>query len=158
MDILLEDHKKVILLLIKHKVDFLIIGGYAVIYYGYTRATIDMDLWLKPDNINKEKLIAALREHGIFDEDLLKLQKLDFTSTLAFHLGYEPNKIDFLTKVAGVTYEEADKQKVFLPLKSKSVPVIHYHHLITCKMISGRSRDKIDVEELQKINKFRKEK
>lgn len=158
MDILLEEHKKVILLLLKHNVDFLIIGGYAVIFHGYARATMDMDLWLKPDNKNKEKLISALREHKVLEEDLKFLQEHDFESTIAFHIGEEPNKIDFLTKVAGVTFDEADEQKVFFPLKDKYVPVIQYHHLLTTKLMSGRPRDKVDVDELQKINKYKNKK
>jgi hypothetical protein len=55
MDIMLEEHKKFLLLLLKHKVEFIVIGGYAVIYYGYERSTSDMDIWLKPTNKNRDK-------------------------------------------------------------------------------------------------------
>lgn len=156
MNILLEEYKKFLLLLIKHNVEFMLIGGYAVIYYGYARTTGDMDIWLKPDNSNKNKFINALNEYGIIPEDTDILKRIDFETTHAFHIGKEPNKIDFLTKIQGVTYSEADKSKVFFPLKNKQIPIIQYHHLIASKISSGRSKDKADVEELQNINKYRK--
>ncbi len=153
MDILLEDHKKLLLTLLKHKVEFILIGGYAVIYYGYERTTADMDLWLKPSNKNKNIFIEALREHGIIEEDLISLSKIEFTQPNVFFLGEKPNRIDFLTKIHGVTYDEADKEKALFPLKDQQIPIIQYHHLITVKMLTGRSKDAADVEELQKINR-----
>jgi hypothetical protein len=71
------------------------------------------------------------------------------------HIGEKPNKIDFLTKVHGLAFNEADKQKVLLPLKNQQVPIIHYHHLIVLKILAGRPQDKADVDILQKINQFR---
>jgi hypothetical protein len=155
MNVLLEEYKKFLLLLIKHNVEFILIGGYAVIYYGYARTTSDMDIWLKPDNNNKDNFINALNEYGIIEDDINLLRSIDFTSTQAFHIGKEPNKIDFLTKVQGVIYATADKEKIFFPLKNQQVPIIQYHHLITTKMLSGRGKDKADVEELQNIHKYR---
>ena len=142
--------------MLKHKVEFMLIGGYAVIVYGYERGTADMDIWLKPDNENKEKFISVLREHGIGDESLLDVRKMDFIEAKVLHIGQKPNKIDFLTKVHGLSYEEADKEKKLLPMKDKFIPVINYHHLITLKMLAGRPQDKADIDVLQKINQFRK--
>ncbi len=156
MDILLEEYKKFLLLLLKHKVEFMLIGGYAVIYYGYERTTSDMDIWLQPTNSNRDKFINALREHGINESDLKSVHKMDFTEVQVLHIGEKPNKIDFLTKVLGLTYDEADSKKSLLPLKDKNIPVIHYHHLIVLKMLAGRPQDKADIDILQKINKFRK--
>lgn len=156
MDILLEEHKRFLWLLLKYKVEFILIGGYAVIYYGYERGTADMDLWLKPTNENRDKFIAAMLEHGISDETTNALQKMDFTTAKVLTIGNKPSQIDFLTKVQGVTYEEADKEKRILPMKDWAIPVIHYHHLITMKMVTGRPQDKVDVDVLQKINKQKK--
>jgi|ERR1019366_9371516 hypothetical protein len=155
MDILLEEHKKLLLLLLKHNVEFMLIGGYAVIYYGYQRVTSDMDIWLKPSNENRNKFIIALQEQGIMQEDTDVISQMDFTQIQVLHLGEKPNKIDFLTKVQGLTFEEADSKKVYFPLKDKKVPIIQYQHLITLKMISGRPQDKADVDILQKINQFK---
>ncbi|TKC01460.1 hypothetical protein [Pedobacter cryotolerans] len=158
MDILLEDHKQLLLSLLANKVDFILIGGYAVIHYGYERTTSDMDIWLMPDNNNKERLIKALNEFGIIEEDLKILNTIDFSEVFVFSIGEQPNKIDFLTKVQGLNYETANAKKIFFPLKDKKVPIIQYHHLLQIKMIAGRTQDKADVEILQKINQFRENK
>lgn len=84
------------------------------------------------------------------------MSKMDFNEVKIFHIGQKPNKIDFLTKVQGLTYGEADKEKKLLPIKEEFVPVINYYHLITLKMLAGRPQDKADVDVLQKINQFRK--
>jgi hypothetical protein len=65
MDIFLDEHKEFLLLLLKHEVEFMLIGGYAVIFHGYERTTGDMDIWLKPSNENKEKFIEVLKSYGI---------------------------------------------------------------------------------------------
>ncbi|MCX6290961.1 MAG: hypothetical protein NT126_04285 [Bacteroidetes bacterium] len=115
-----------------------------------------MDIWLRPDNGNKENFVKALREHGIGADSLQVVTQMDFNEAKVMHIGEKPNKIDFLTKVTGLSYDEADKEKKLLPLKNQKVPVIQYHHLITLKMIAGRPQDQADVDVLQKINQFRK--
>ena len=57
MSIFFEEHQRILALLIKHQVEFLLIGGYAVIFHGYSRTTGDMDIWLAPNNKNKQRLI-----------------------------------------------------------------------------------------------------
>src|ERR1035438_1974201 len=117
MDILLDEYKRLLLLLIKHKVNFMLIGGYAVIYYGYERLTSDMDIWLEPDNMNRDRLIEALKDFGIRNEDLETIAKKDFTQIQFFFFGAKPCKIDFLTKIAGVNYDEASAKANSFPLK-----------------------------------------
>jgi len=155
---LLEEHKKFLLLLLKHKVEFMLIGGYAVIYYGYERGTADMDIWLKPTNENRDKFLSALKEHGIGTESLNAVSKMDFTNAQVLSLGDKPNKIDIKTKVQDMLYEDADKEKQLYPMKDKFIPIIQYHHLIITKMIAGRPQDKADVDVLQKINRKRESK
>lgn len=84
------------------------------------------------------------------------MNEVNFNEVFVFSIGEKPNKIDFLTKVQGLSYEIADAKKIYFPLKDAQVPIIQYHHLIQVKMISGRPKDKADIEELQKINQFRK--
>ena len=155
MDFLFEGHKKFLLLLLKCKVEFMLIGGYAVIYYGYERGTADMDIWLKPTNENRDKFILALKELGISNEHLNAVSKMDFTNAQVLSLGEKPNKIDILTKIQGVIFEEADKEKQLYPLKNQFIPIIQYRHLIITKMITGRPQDKAGVDVLQKINRKR---
>jgi hypothetical protein len=154
MDIFLPVHKNFLSILNKHKVEFMLIGGYAVIIYGYERGTADMDIWLKPTNENKGLFIAALREYGISENSLTFLANIDFeTDPRVMNIGEKPNKIDFLTKVQGVKFNEAYPKRKLLPLNNFEVPVISYHDLVVVKMIAGRPQDIADVDVLQKINK-----
>jgi predicted nucleotidyltransferase len=157
MDILFEEHQKLLVSLLNNKVSFILIGGYAVIYYGYERVTGDMDIWLQPHNENMSKLLAALREFGIEESNLEQLSQIDLTTPQMFYVGDKPRRIDFLTKVTGINFNEAVLQANYFPLEGKQVPVIQYHHLILTKTATGRAKDKADIEELQRINKYKKE-
>lgn len=114
-----------------------------------------MDIWLQPDNENRDKLIPALKEFGIGNESLLSISQLDFTGIQFFFFGNKPRRIDFLTQISGVTYKEAIKEVNHFPLHNENIPIIQYHHLILSKISNKRSKDKADVEELQRINKYR---
>lgn len=156
MNILMDDHRQLLLSLLNNNVSFILIGGYAVIYYGYGRITGDMDIWLQPDNENRNKLLNALKDFGVEESDLEKLEKTDFTVPQVFYIGAKPRRIDFLTKVSGISFSEAISQVNYFGLQDKQVPVIHYHHLILTKITTGRAKDKADIEELERINKYRK--
>nr|NQU91143.1 nucleotidyltransferase [Bacteroidota bacterium] len=157
MDILFKPHRELLFLLLDFNVEFIVIGGYSVIYYGYTRGTNDMDLWLEPDNNNKDKLIQALTKYGIRSSDLEKMNTFDFTKTNMFFIGKDPFRIDFLTKVQGVKWEDAIENVVKLEFNNHHIPIVSFDDLIKMKITSERLKDKADVEELQKISKFRKE-
>lgn len=132
------------------------IGGYAVNFHGYNRPTGDMDIWLKPHNANKEKLISALRSENFSEESIESVISLDFTQPACFYFGEIPLRIDFLTKISGISFEEAEQQKQFMKMDDIEVPVLHLHHLILSKISNQRSKDKSDVEELQKIHMLKK--
>lgn len=157
MNIFIDEHRQMLLSLIKHNVNFMLIGGYAVIHYGYERTTGDMDIWLQPGNENRDKLLKALEEFGITDEGITGLRKMDFTHPLnVFWFGSPPRSIDFVTLVSNVRFEDAVKKVKFLLLEGEKIPVIHYDHLILSKLASSRLKDKADIEELERINKYRK--
>lgn len=146
---------KVLFTLLKHNVQFIVVGGYAVNYHGYKRTTGDIDLLLKPDNgENKSKVISSLRELEIDEETLSALNNLDFEKPQVFMDGEEPFKIDFLTQISGVKFEEAWKLKIEATYDNLNIPFLSYNHLILSKITSTRGKDKIDVEELQKIKKL----
>lgn len=152
-----DEHRELLSALIKNKVDFMLIGGYAVIHYGYDRSTGDMDIWIKTGNENRDKLILALKEFGIINEHLTILEGMDFTNPVpVFYFGNEPRRFDFVTMISNVTFEEAIKQVNHIHLESLQVPVIHYNHLVASKLTSSRLKDKADIEELERINKYRK--
>ncbi|MES2566791.1 MAG: nucleotidyltransferase [Bacteroidota bacterium] len=153
MNIFIDNHQLLLKSLIKHEVKFLLVGGYAVIYYGYKRTTGDMDLWIEPTNENKLKLINVLKEFEFDHAGILHISQLDFTKHLAFHFWEQPERVDCLTKISGVNFTEAFSQKVIADIEGINIPIIQYKHLILSKLSSERLKDKADVEELQKINR-----
>jgi hypothetical protein len=154
MYILHPTHQRFLLAMLDADVDFLLIGGYAVIYHGYLRSTGDMDVWLKPTNENKKKLLAALEKTEIDRDDLNLLDEtFDFTEVVVFHFGNPPERIDFLTKVTGVDFAKAFERRVFLKIKGRDVPVLHLDDLIISKILADRPQDKADVEILQRLNR-----
>jgi hypothetical protein len=140
-----------------NEVPYIVVGGYAVNYHGYRRTTGDIDIWIKPSNENsKTQLLIALKNLGITEDKLQKLSEIDFTLPTVFVDGKEPYKIDFMTRISGVNFEEAWDKKIIAELDGLKIPFIHLHHLILSKISNNRTKDKLDVEELQKIQALRK--
>lgn len=139
-------------------VNFLIVGGYAVNFYGYRRTTGDIDLWIKPCNNNKVKVISALKKLEIPENSCNQLLNMDFTKHLVFSDGQEPFKIDFMTYISGVDFEEAYSQKIITEIDELKIPFINIKHLIISKIGTGRAKDNMDIEELQKIEALKKNK
>ena len=159
INLFIKEHRELLLALIKHDVNFIIVGGYAVIYYGYDRTTGDMDIWLKTGNENRDNLIKALADFGITDEDLETLGKMDFTKPApVFFFGQKPRQIDFLTLISNIKFDDAIKQVNYISLENSKIPVISYSDLLLSKITSERLKDKADIEELQRINKYRNNK
>lgn len=156
MNIFVENHQLLLKSMLQHDVNFLLVGGYAVIYHGYKRTTGDMNLWIEPDNNNKLKLIKVLEEFRFDKDDIKHISQLDFTKHLAFNFWEEPERVDCITFVSNVSFKEAYHSKVICDIEGLQVPIIQYNHLIQSKITSDRLKDKADIEELQKINKFKK--
>lgn len=156
MNLFIDYHQHFIQKLLDSEVAFIIVGGYAVIYHGYKRTTGDIDIWLKPTNENRDRLVKVLSAMEFSRESLEKLSQLDFEDTLVFSINDEPEKIDFLTKIANVTYDEADKAKITLQIDNLAIPFLHLNHLVLSKFNTGRAKDLADIEELQKIQNYKK--
>ncbi len=156
MNIFFDDHRNLLKLMVKCGVRFLLIGGYAVIYYGYERSTGDMDVWLEISEQNKDSFIAALSDFGITNDGIAYVQAIDFTKPFpTFFFGKTPERIDFISLVQRVTFEEAYPQANHFLLDGASIPIIQYHHLLLTKKFTGRLKDQADVEELERIHKYR---
>ena len=150
MNIFLKDHQDLLRELLNQRVQFMMIGGYSVIYYGYRRTTGDLDLWVKPDNENKKLLIKALASYGFSVGDLSVIDEYDFTDYVVISIGNEPLKVDFITRINLVDYDVADKQKVIAEIDGLLIPIIHKNDLILSKMDTGKDKDKADIQELQR--------
>lgn len=156
MNIFLDEHQQLLHKLLEYRVRFMLIGGYAVIHYGYSRTTGDMDIWLDTGNENRDRLIKALANFGIEKESLEQLSNMDFTNPLpVFFVGENPRRVDFITLISNLHFGEAYAAVNYIDMEGQKVPVIHYNHLILSKLVSNRSKDKADIEELQKINRYR---
>ncbi|MCB0487847.1 MAG: nucleotidyltransferase [Cyclobacteriaceae bacterium] len=157
MNFLIEPHKEILVKLTQRQVQFILIGGYAVNFHGYNRTTGDMDIWLNPNDENKRHFLDYLIADGFDQLSIDQIRQLDFTKHAAFHIGEKPLQVEFLTRISGLTFEEAFDKKDILPLNDINIPFLHIDHLIISKLTSSRPKDKLDVEELQRILRMREE-
>ena len=143
-----EDYKEMLQLLLEEQVDFIIVGAYALGAHGYPRATGDIDIWVKPNNTNSRKLYKALARFGA---PLEQIEIDDFSMEgIIFQIGVIPRRIDIITKIDGVTYQEADEDKITVEVEGLMLPVISLDKLIKNKMATGREKDELDIKTLKK--------
>jgi hypothetical protein len=137
-------------LLNKHEVDYLLVGGYAVILHGFGRSTGDLDLWVNKNSENYNKLQQAYNDFGapIFSIEDFESEKFDVWS-----IGAEPRKIEILTKVSGLNFGESFRNCKWLELENFKVPYIDFDDLIKNKKSTGRLKDLLDIEQLSKSKK-----
>jgi predicted nucleotidyltransferase len=134
-------------LLNKHEVDYLLIGGVAVVFHGYTRSTADLDFWYNPTISNFEKIINAIKEYGI---DVSELKKIVFDPKKSF-LRFPTSvfQAEFLPTIPGdISFKAAKENAEILTINNTQVFVIGYEDLIKNKTSTNRLKDQADVEEL----------
>jgi hypothetical protein len=141
--------EELIFLFNRHKVEYMLVGGFAVICYGYIRTTQDIDFLLFPSVGNSKKVMNALTEFGFGDAGI-PIEYFQREGT-AIHIGVEPNRIDFLTCLQGVSNDTLFKNMTQMKFQEKLFNVISKQDLIQCKKAAGRAKDLADVEELEKI-------
>jgi hypothetical protein len=137
-------------LLEKHKTEYLLVGGYAVILHGYVRSTGDLDLWMNKTSENYDSLKKVYNDFGapIFPYEEFLNDKFD-----VWGIGVEPIKIEVLTHVDGLIFEDSYKNRKYLTVEHIKVPYIDFDDLIKTKKASGRYKDLSDIEELNKNKK-----
>ena len=144
---LTQDFKEFVELLIKNKVEYLIVGGYAVGIHGHPRYTGDLDIWLNQTPENAKLILKCLNDFGFSS---FGLKEEDFTKPgNVIQLGYPPLRIDLLTEIDGVTFSESYKTKKVVEIDGLLVNFIGYNDLIQNKKATGRSRDIDDIENLK---------
>ena len=144
-----EDYKEMLQLLLEERVDFIIVGAYALGSHGYPRATGDIDIWVKPNDINSKKAYRALARFGA-PLDQIKMDDFSIEGTI-FQIGVIPRRIDIITTIDGVTYEEADKDKIMVEVEGLKIPIISLDNFIKNKLATGREKDELDVKLLKKM-------
>ena len=127
-------------------VEYLLVGAYALAAHGVTRATADMDLWIRPARENAKRVFRALARFGA---PLSEVTEADFaTPELVFQIGNAPSRVDILTSLDGVEFEAAWKRRTTLMVEKLQIPVIGRADLIVNKRATGRPQDLADVERL----------
>ncbi|MBC7247231.1 MAG: hypothetical protein H5T73_05580 [Actinobacteria bacterium] len=139
-----QDFKELLALLNEHEVEYVIVGAYALAFHGAPRFTGDLDILVHPSRENAQKIMSALRDFGFGS---LGLSPEDFQkSDYVVQLGVAPVRVDFLTSLTGVTWEEADAGKVSGTYGDVPVSFLGREQLVANKRALGRKRDLADLE------------
>jgi predicted nucleotidyltransferase len=145
-----KDYKEMLECLLEESVRFLLVGAYAVAVHGFPRATKDIDffVWATPDNA--ANLMRALTKFGA---PLHDISEADLSSEgTVFQIGNSPRRIDIITNISGVTFEQAYANKTTILIEGMEVPVISLEDLIANKRASARLQDLADVEKLESVS------
>lgn len=140
------DFKEFLKLLAEHQVEYLLVGGYAVAYHGYPRATADMDIWVRRSPGNAEKMVRVLREFG-FDVPNLG-PGLFLKDDQIVRMGVPPVQLEIFTSIPGVEFESCDRDRVEAQLDGVPVRLISLSALRANKRASGRHKDLSDLDHL----------
>jgi predicted nucleotidyltransferase len=141
-----KDFKDFLRLLNDEKVDYLLIGGYAVGYYGYPRATNDIDIWIAIHPENAQKVVNVLKKFGFNAPELGP--ELFLQQDKIIRMGHPPMRIKILTSISGVEFDECLQRKKVDTLAGISVNLISLKDLKRNKKASGRHKDLDDLENL----------
>jgi len=131
------------------KVEYILVGGYAVNLHGYFRGTGDMDIWVKPTRTNYARLVNAFNLFGLSLFDMSEANFLDTRVHDVFTFGRPPVSIDIMTKVRGLDFEHALSGSVEFEVGNNiRVRTIGLADLIKAKQSSGRHKDLDDIAHL----------
>jgi hypothetical protein len=139
-----SDFKEFLSMLKSHGVKYLLIGGYAVGYHGYPRATGDIDIWVAVSPENADRVVETVREFGFSTPDLAPALFLREQGIV--RMGNPPLRIEIMTSISGVTFEECYGRRVDATLDGVEVSVISLADLKANKQASGRYKDLMDLE------------
>jgi hypothetical protein len=143
---LANDYKEFLRLLRAHGVEYLLIGGWAVGYHGYPRATYDLDIWIATSPANAKRVVKALSEFGFSVPELST--DLFLQPDKIARMGVEPNRIEVMTSISGVEFDECYRERLETTMNDVPVSLINLHHLKINKKASGRLKDLADLEQL----------
>ncbi|HWZ21809.1 MAG TPA: DUF6036 family nucleotidyltransferase [Cytophagaceae bacterium] len=148
--ILFNEFEDFIKCLNKHNVEYILVGGYAVIFHGYARTTGDIDIWVNQSETNYSNLKLSLIEFG-----LPVFPLIDFLNTKneVFRFGRRPIEIDIMTQCKGIEFEFAFQNSRKVLFDEIEVNMIDYRDLIQTKKSSGRLKDLLDIENLTEPDK-----
>jgi Nucleotidyl transferase of unknown function (DUF2204) len=148
MSVVSQDLREFLQILGKHNVEFLLVGGHAMAVHGVPRYTKDLDIWLTVSAQNATNVLRALAEFGFGNVGITAEHLQDPDAVI--QLGYEPNRVDLLTGIDGVSFAEAIQDSLPVVFAGTPIRVISRKHLIVNKRTVARPRDLVDAVELEK--------
>jgi hypothetical protein len=141
-----KDFKELLELFNAHKVEYIVVGGFALAFHGAPRFTGDIDLLVKPDGKNAQRILAALNDFGFGS---LNLSESDFTRQgSVVQLGVPPVRIDIITSITGVDWEKAQAGRVAGDYGGVVASFLGKKEFILNKKATGRKKDLADIEAL----------
>lgn len=140
------DFKDFLRLLNLHRVKYLLVGGYAVGYHGYPRATADMDIWIESSESNAEKTVIVFHDFGMPPEAISK--ELFLEKGQVIRMGVPPVRIEIITGASGVDFEERYSRRQIILIGEIPVNFISLQDLKANKQSAGRHKDMEDLEHL----------
>lgn len=140
------DFKEFLRLLNAADVECLLIGGHAVAFHGYPRATADLDIWVAMSPENADRMVGVLHEFG-FSVEALSPELFQRENAIV-RFGLPPMRIEVLTTLSGVTFDECYRHRVLTTIDGVPVAIISLQHLRINKLASGRLKDLADLENL----------
>lgn len=141
-----DDFKEFLRLLNSHQVEYLLVGGYAVGYYGYPRATGDMDIWVALAPQNAQRLTQVLNDFGFGGTGVS--EEIFLAENKVIRMGNPPFRVEILTSISGVEFTECYMHRIADEIDGIQVNLIHIEHLKQNKRASGRYKDLNDLDNL----------
>ena len=143
-----EDFRDLLIELADSGAEFVLVGGHAVAFHGHPRATKDMDVLIRANTSNAERVYKALAAFGAPLQNF-DVQAQDFaTYNGILQIGLPPRRVDILNRADGVSFDEAVAEGASFKLEGRTIPVIGRAALIKNKRAAGRAQDVADVEAL----------
>jgi predicted nucleotidyltransferase len=131
--------------------EFLVVGAHALAAHGVARATGDLDIWVKGSSDNAKRVLSALEKFGA---PLIDLTMSDLTTPgIVYQIGVPPSRIDILTSISGVTFEQAWARRLTVEIEGTSVPILGKEEFIVNKRAVGRPKDLSDLELLAEADR-----
>ena len=141
-----NDFREFLKLLRAHGVEYLLVGGWAVSHHGYPRFTNDLDVWVAIAPDNAERIVKVLSDFGFGGSELSAALFLQPDQIV--RMGFDPVRIEVMTTISGVEFEERYRERLETTLESEPVSIINLRHLRINKKAAGRLKDLSDLEHL----------
>jgi len=150
-----SDFRDLLILLVDNRAEFVVVGAYAVAFHGAPRASGDIDLFVRPSPENAERVYDALTRFGA---PLMSagVVAADFAGPGAvYQIGLPPRRIDILTEISGVTFDEVWASRTTAEVEGRPVSFIGRDALLKNKEASGRPKDAADISRLRRTGPAR---